>query len=59
MTNKEIRKALKDDGEVTINELSIIMNMDYCEVSLKGEFLFTATHFSEIADYLEASGYNS
>jgi hypothetical protein len=57
MTNtlslKEIKRELRINGEVTINNINIVLNgIGEAEVSKNDQYEFTATNWCEVEDYL-------
>jgi hypothetical protein len=56
-TLKDIRKALKTMGEVKFGNLEITLDsLNNCEVSKDGKFLFSATSWWDLEDYLMEEG---
>jgi hypothetical protein len=52
MTLKQIYQAIKEDGEVKVNNIEIVWYEFGTEVSKDGEYQFTATNWHEVRDYL-------
>lgn len=54
---KEIRKALKVQGETKIGDIEIVLDgIGGAEVSRDGKYLFSATHWAEVEDFLIDEG---
>lgn len=57
MTIKEIEKALHSEGEVKVGNVEIVMDgVGGAEVSRSGQYLFGATHWAEVEDFLVEEG---
>lgn len=53
MDLKQIYKDLHNKGEAEFNNISMIYDMGSVEVSKNNTYLFTATSWAELKDYLE------
>jgi hypothetical protein len=57
-TIRDIKKALKSDGIIKVNNLEITLdNLNNCEVSKDGEFVFSCSSWWELDEFLLDEGF--
>jgi len=56
MTTKQVKKELKQNGEVKIKNITLILQDNTCEITSNENYIFESSNWYEIEDYLIESG---